>query len=545
MGKIKKRYIIPLMSLIFCLSSVVFASSDKSNEIPIAIAIFMEAFVTMHMSVFVLKPLSMIISVENSKEVFWKMFLVRISILLFFDFIVTTKIAIVDFFCVFIGAFVIVPIVGAVVGKKNSNINGGVSKVVTNFENNNLSSEQIKEKICPKCGSILMPQSKFCSNCGEKIVENIETPVQKELLMYTNFDQVYRGTDEEVLEKFILKELKNADLDLNTTFITQEALKRKKVLNVIFSVLVFVYISLIFFHFPIYTYLIGAIVLVICSKLTKSYSLMKYIKKEVKSRPGERISNIVMNTKLSMVKDETKRSKPVLIAISVLIAVIIFFSPRIMYEKSDNGYAVRFYTFGITNFTNASIPSSYKGENVVELRGNTFSNMPFLKSVTLPNTINSIRGQAFKNDISLKEVNLPNSLEYLGGGAFYNCKALTSISLPDSLTYMGGETFYGASSLENVKLSNRLSEIRGNTFENCKSLKIIEVPNSITRIAAHSFYGCDLLENVKFEKESQLKEIGSSAFRLCKSLRYITLPRGVNVSSKAFKDSPTLVRYFE
>ena len=132
-----------------------------------------------------------------------------------------------------------------------------------------------------------MPQSKFCSNCGEKIVENIETPVQKELLMYTNFDQVYRGTDEEVLEKFILKELKNADLDLNTTFITQEALKRKKVLNVIFSVLVFVYISLIFFHFPIYTYLIGAIVLVICSKLTKSYSLMKYIKKESQDQERE------------------------------------------------------------------------------------------------------------------------------------------------------------------------------------------------------------------------------------------------------------------
>ena len=167
MGKLKKRYIIPLMSLIFCLSSVVFASSDKSNEIPIVIAIFMEVFVTMHMSVFVLKPLSRIISAENSKDVFWKMFLIRIAILIFFDFIITTKIAIVDFFCVFIGAFAIVPIVGTIVGKKNSNVNGGVSKVVTNFENNNLSSEQIKEKICPKCGSILMPQSKFCSICGE------------------------------------------------------------------------------------------------------------------------------------------------------------------------------------------------------------------------------------------------------------------------------------------------------------------------------------------------------------------------------------------
>ena len=100
----------------------------------------------------------------------------------------------------------------------------------------------------------------------------------------------------------------------------------------------------------------------------------------------------------------------------------------------ENGYGVRFYAFGITNFKTAEIPATYKGQPVISLRGNTFSNMPLLQEVKLPETITEIRGQAFKNDIFLKKVNIPQKLEYLGGGAFYNCASITSIILPDTLT---------------------------------------------------------------------------------------------------------------
>lgn len=45
--------------------------------------LFMEAFVTIHMSVFVLLPLSKLISKDNSRKIFWTLFGVRIAILLF------------------------------------------------------------------------------------------------------------------------------------------------------------------------------------------------------------------------------------------------------------------------------------------------------------------------------------------------------------------------------------------------------------------------------------------------------------------------------
>ena len=159
---------------------------------------------------------------------------------------------------------------------------------------------------------------------------------------------------------------------------------------------------------------------------------MTYLKKEIKGRPGEKISNIVMSAKNSIVEDNLKKIRPLMILAAFLLPLLIFKDPRIMYEKTNGGYNVRFYTFGLTNFTTASIPETYKKENVVGLRGNTFSNMYFLKKVSLPDTITEIRGQAFKNDKHLKNITLPNKLEYLGGGAFSNCTSLTEISLTTS-----------------------------------------------------------------------------------------------------------------
>ena len=53
----------------------------------------------------------------------------------------------------------------------------------------------------------------------------------------------------------------------------------------------------------------------------------------------------------------------------------------IIYEKVDGGSGVRYYIYGLSNYRTAEIPSTYKGENIVTLRGNTFSNMFYLESV--------------------------------------------------------------------------------------------------------------------------------------------------------------------
>ena len=74
--------------------------------------IFMEAFVSIHMSVFVLSPLSKILcpSTISNKVFFWILFAIRAIVLFICDFTGFTVIAMYDFFAVFIGAFVLVPL---------------------------------------------------------------------------------------------------------------------------------------------------------------------------------------------------------------------------------------------------------------------------------------------------------------------------------------------------------------------------------------------------------------------------------------------------
>lgn len=543
-----------IMSVLF-LPTIVVASNGES-DFSVGFALVMEAFVSIHMSVFVLKPLSEMFSKDNSKKTFWTLFSIRAIVLIFCDFFITPSIAIVDFFSVFIGAFAIVPI-SALITK--TNINSRSNQVINNTNNINISpmnTNQINgiELKCAKCNSVLKITDKFCQSCGTPFDQNnvvvsennnssIPIP-QKEKVIPSNFDSIYSLSEGMMIEEFIKKELVKAGIDNSVKLVPNDILKRKNILNTIFSVLVFVYISLIFFHFPIYTYVFGLIILFIFYKITRKYNLIKYLTKQIKERPGEKISNIVMNVKNTFVNDSSKSIFIVSILVAISLPLIIFFTPKIIYEKTNGGYAVRYYIYGLTNLKSASIPEMHNNEPVVSLRGNTFSNMPFLESVILPNTIVEIRGQAFKNCYKLKEINIPNKLEYLGGGSFYNAKSIKNIELPDTLTYLGGESFYGANSLEYVKLSNNLTEIRGDSFEYCTSLKKITIPDNVTRIGGHAFYGDSNLSEVQLTSNSKLNEIGSSAFRQCSSLYSITIPRTTYVNERAFKESPTNIQYF-
>ena len=539
----KKAKILSILSLLF-LPIIVNASGD--NGISFGAALFMECFVSIHMSLFVLLPLAHIMSPSNSKNVFWTMFAVRAVFLLICDLFIP-EIAILDFIAVFIGAFIIVPIatgINAVANKKLPiNIPTNVALQNATVTTTVTSNQPVEEK-CSKCGYQYTEVDKFCPNCGQQRLGTPAPQAPKKIVTTADFDQMYAYPEKELLKQFIIKELEKNNIDIHSNLIPEEILKRKSILSIIFALLLYVYISAIFFHFPIITYVIGLIIIIIFFFYTRKYDLTKYLAKQVKARPSEKISNIILSTKNSLVEDNKKKSRAIYTIIAIIIPLIMFYNPKIMYEQNEYGYSVRYYCFGITNFTSATIPSEYKGKPVTSLRGNTFSNMPLLKEVNLPETITEIRGQAFKNDINLKKVNIPSYLEYLGGGAFYNCTNLESIYLPDTLTYIGGETFYNAISLEEVHLSEKLSEIRGNTFEYCKSLKQITIPDSVTRIGGHAFYGASSLSTVNISENSKLQEIGSSAFRQCYNLYEITLPRGVYVNERAFKESPTSVNIY-
>lgn len=540
--KLKKFSKLFLIASILLIPVMVFASTGNDREY-LGVAIFGELLFTPFVSMFVLKPLAVIFSKEKSKTAFWILFSIRVVILSICDFFIPLDIMGMDFLFVFVGTIIVLPICAAISSFLNYGENPLMDYDFTARLTNSSSNTNVELR-CSKCNSILKATDKICSNCGEPFDSNNVVSTENGILTPANFDKIYSLQTEALLNKFINKELEKAGIDKNIKLIPKDLLERKRKLNIIFSFLMFIYISLIFFHFPIYTYVLGLIILVIFFLVTRSYSFFRYLKKQIKARPSEKISNIIMYEKNNLLEDDTKRSFTISLLVVIILPLIIFSTPKIFYEKTDGGYAVRFYTFGLTNFKTVAIPESYKNEKVVSLRGNTFSNMPFLEKVSLPDTIVEIRGQAFKNCKRLVDVNIPSQLEYLGGGAFYNAKSIKRIELPDTLTYLGGESFYGASSLEYIKLSSNMTQIKGNTFEYCTSLTSIDIPDRVFRIGGHAFYGDTKLSRVMISENSLLDEIGSSAFRQCNSLYYIIIPGNTYVNERAFKESPTSVNRY-
>lgn len=543
-----KKYLkyLVLAILLITIPTLVYASGSNGT---VGGAIGMMIALSLHSTAFLMWPLASLITKEGESvgRNIVKLVIARIVILILGIILISPNIINFDVASIFLGGFILLPIaaskgkLGSKGGKITVTRNGVTTPVGTNTNN------QVIVLKCSKCGGVMKVDDKFCTTCGAKFEGDnvVVTTEQKVFVKPSDFDPIYSKTDEQLLEEFIKKELTKAQLEPKSKLIPEEILKRKKVFSVIFSVLLFVYICLIFFHFPIATYAIGAIILLIFKIVSTRYNFMKYLKKEIKSRPTEKISNIVMNAKESLVEDNSKAISLITACISIIVPLIIFTNPVILYEKCEGGYAVRFYAFGLKKFKTATIPDRHNNKPIVSLRGNTFSNMPFLESVTLPYTITEIRGQAFKNDVSLKEVALPPKLKYLGGGAFYNCTSLIGIVIPDTVTEMGGETFYGATSLQTVKLSNSLTEIRGDSFEYCTSLKEITIPDSVRRIGGHAFYGDTSLSKVNIGPKSQLEEIGSSAFRQCYNLYEITVPSRVFINERAFKESPTSVKFYD
>lgn len=544
----KKKMGLFILSLL--LPTLVMAES-AADGIPIIAAIFVEAFVSIHMSIFVLTPLARLISKDDDyKKTFWKLFVIRAAILLFFDFFVTTSIVAFDFIFVFIGAFIIVPIC-SIIFKKNLfetrvDLNAINNKLPVVNSNPTPANNVILK--CKSCGGVLKVTDNFCTNCGAPFQgDNVtveEAPVSEPVENIIHADPMFALSETAMIEEFLSRTMSSCNLDKNSKLIPREALKKKKIMAIIFVVLFFIYIAMIFFHFTLKVYVIGLIILIIFFVKTRKFNIMAYLKKKIKERPSEKVANIVMEAKESMVEDDTKKGILISLVCCVLLAMMVFKDPHIIYEKMDDGYGVRFYTWGVTNFKTAEIPDSYKDEDIISIRGNVFANMYLLKEVKIPDTVTEIRGKAFKNDFFLEKVTIPSNLKYLGGGAFYNCHSIKKIELPDTVTFMGGETFYHAYALEEIKLSKNIEEIRGNSFEECSSLKEVEIPDKVKRIGGHAFYGNSSLEKVTISENSQLVEIGSSAFRLCPKLRTIELPESTYINERAFKESPTVVYRF-
>lgn len=359
---------------------------------------------------------------------------------------------------------------------------------------------------CPECNKPLTEKSNICEHCGKDIGTFIEEKIKEFDSSYgTPVDKsgidmsIINATESQAIAYLVKQELEKTSSSKHLTLPKMEA--KKFIATLIYVAICFIVISLyVFYH----TYLALDILIILVSTLfyillTSKYTFSKYIQTEVRKRPDTKISYIVSSSVSQAVPVNILHILLRLSLIGVLIVGCYFLykEPHYIYEKQENGYALRYYTYGLfKQESEIVIPEEYNNMPVFGIRGDTFKNVRSIKTVTLPNTITEIRG-----------------------GAFQGCSNLVSINLPPKIT-----------------------EIHGSTFEDCYSLEEIEIPEGVTRIGGSAFRNCSNLRSASIPQS--VKEIGSSAFRNT-SLRSVCISSGASVNERAFKGTYVSITYHE
>ena len=111
----------------------------------------------------------------------------------------------------------------------------------------------------------------------------------------------------------------------------------------------------------------------------------------------------------------------------------------------------------------------------------------------VPDSVLRIGEYAFSS-CSLKTILLPDKMNSIGSGAFSDCTALETIALPEGLGTIESAIFAGCSSLTGVNIPFGVTTINGAAFMGCGSLTDMVIPGSVTAIGTYVFAGTGLTE---------------------------------------------------
>lgn len=135
----------------------------------------------------------------------------------------------------------------------------------------------------------------------------------------------------------------------------------------------------------------------------------------------------------------------------------------------------------------AAVPEKVLDTQVKEIADSAFADKQTLKSVKLPEGLQTIGTDAFANSKQLASVNLPFGLKTLGAGAFRNT-AIKSITIPSSVTEIGAKTFKSCTRLESAKLGSFTEKIGEEAFYGCMALKTMSLPVTVKKVERNAFY---------------------------------------------------------
>ena len=206
-------------------------------------------------------------------------------------------------------------------------------------------------------------------------------------------------------------------------------------------------------------------------------------------------------------------------------------------------------------------------EGVTEVGDNAFVNLPALKRVSLPATLEKLGGGVFGGSSALESVSIGavSALKEIGEGCFSGCTALTvldlsgtqvetvpqnlcsgcgslaDVKLPGTVKAISGGAFSNCPNLQSINLQNtQITTLANDMFANCTKLTSVAFPATLTSIGDNAFVGCTGLTSADFSAASGLTTIGQSAFSGT-GLTAVALPDALNsLGNNAFAGCPNL-----
>ena len=170
------------------------------------------------------------------------------------------------------------------------------------------------------------------------------------------------------------------------------------------------------------------------------------------------------------------------------------------------------------------------------------SDMPG-RELVIPEGVKHIKESAFAN-ARIKSVSFPNSLETIGEKAFYSIDCLTEIKLNDGLTEIGNGAFE-ETGIIGVKIPGTVKRIGKEAFLRCGSKEKVGRKSSLSKILDDDF-SVELKIDYRFDVELSegLEEIEDRAFAYCQGLKMINLPDSLkDIGERAFWG--TRIKLFE
>lgn len=165
----------------------------------------------------------------------------------------------------------------------------------------------------------------------------------------------------------------------------------------------------------------------------------------------------------------------------------------------------------------------------------------YLKSIKIPEGVETITQDAFINCSNLETVSLPSTLKEIGEFAFSKTSLKGEIVIPEGVTEIGESAFSVGTSAEGLKITKvqlpeSLETIGARAFMGCSELTEITIPDKVTTIEEATFSQCSKLKTVVIG--DGVTKIGDRAFESCSSVETITLGKSVSsIGNKAFNVS--------